>query len=151
MKKHTLSYWILTAFAFATSIQLGIASPAENETKPLKAGYHEIKAKKAGQLLKQHKDLIVLDIRTEKEYVAGHITKAKHVDFYEDDFKSRLKKLDRKTPYLVHCASGGRSGQSMEIFRDLGFTRIYHMNDGFKGWVKEKLPVKTGKPKMKKK
>jgi rhodanese-related sulfurtransferase len=81
MKKRSLTYWILTAFAFATSIQLGIASPAENETKPLKAGYHEIKSKKAGQLLKKHKDLIVLDIRTEKEYVAGHIAKAKHVDF----------------------------------------------------------------------
>lgn len=146
MKKHSMTYWILTVFAFATSIQIGLTSPAEKETKPLKAGYHEIKAKLAGQLLKKHKDLIVLDIRTEKEYVAGHINKAKHVDYYENDFKSRLKKLDRKTPYLVHCASGGRSGRSMEVFKDLGFTRIYHMNDGFKGWEKEKLPIKKGKP-----
>ena len=151
MKKRSFTYWILTAFAFASSIQIGIASPAENKTKPLKAGYHEIKAKKAGLLLKNHKDLIVLDIRTEKEYVAGHIAKAKHVDFYESDFKSRLEKLDRKTPYLVHCASGGRSGRSLEIFRDLGFTRIYHMNDGFKGWMKEKLPSKKGKPEKNKK
>jgi rhodanese-related sulfurtransferase len=51
----------------------------------------------------------------------------------------------------VHCASGGRSGRSLEIFRDLGFTRIYHMNDGFKGWMKEKLPSKKGKPEKNKK
>ncbi len=151
MNQQILKYWMMAIVALFTSIQWGIASPEEKAPKPLKAGYHEIKAKKAGQLLKKHKDLVVLDIRTEKEFVAGHITKAKHVDYYEDDFKARLEKLDRKAPYLVHCASGGRSGRSMEIFRDLGFTRIYHMNDGFKGWEKQKLPIKKGKESDKKK
>ena len=146
MNNQSLTHWMLGLFALALSMQTGIASPAEKETKPLKAGYHEIKSKKAGKLLKEHKDLVVLDIRTMKEYVEGHIDKAKHIDFFEDSFKTLLEKLDRKTPYLVHCASGGRSGRSMEVFRDLGFTRIYHMNDGFKGWVKEKLPIKKGKP-----
>ena len=146
MKNQSLTHWVIGLIALATSIQIGIASPAEKETKPLKAGYHEIKSKKAGTLLKKHKDLVVIDIRTEKEYIAGHIAKAKLINFFEDDFKPLLEKLDRKTPYLVHCASGGRSGRSMEIFRDLGFTRIYHMNDGFKGWVKEKLPIQLGKP-----
>ena len=79
------------------------------------------------------------------------MTQANHVEIYESDIKPRLKKLDRQTPYLVHCASGGRSGRSLEIFRDLGFTRVYHMNDGFKGWMKEKLPSKKGKPEKNKK
>ena len=64
-----------------------------------------------------------------------------------DRLKAKLAKLDRKKPYLVHCASGGRSGKSMQLFRDLGFTRVYHMNDGFRGWEKAKLPAEKGKPK----
>ena len=88
-----------------------------------------------------------LGYSSEKEYTAGHIQKAKWLDYYQDDFKAKLAKLDRKKPYLVHCASGGRSGKSMQLFRDLGFTRVYHMNDGFRGWEKAKLPAEKGKPK----
>lgn len=126
---------------------IGKAQENSEEVAPLKAGYHEIKSKQASGILKKHKDVVILDIRTEKEYTAGHIQKAKWLDYYQDDFKAKLAILDRKKPYLVHCASGGRSGKSMQLFRDLGFTRVYHMNDGFRGWEKAKLPAEKGKPK----
>lgn len=149
MKNSLIQYWMLSLVTLALGIQSSLAKPEQEAAKPapLKAGYHEIKSKKAHDLLQKHKELIVLDIRTEREYVAGHIQKAKHIDYYERDFSDKLKKLDRKKPYLVHCASGGRSGKSMKIFKDLGFTRIYHMNDGFKGWEKSKFPVTKGKEK----
>lgn len=123
------------------------AEDKKNDTTPLKEGYHEIKSKEASALINAHKNMVILDIRTMKEYAAGHIQKAKHIDFFENNFKSNLEKLDRKKSYLVHCASGGRSGRSMQIFKDLGFTSIYHMNDGWKGWEKEGFPAEKGTPK----
>lgn len=126
---------------------LGWAQGTQQNPAPLKAGYHEIQSKQANEILKEHEEMVILDIRTEKEYAAGHIKKAKWVDFYQDDFKAKLDKLDKKKPYLVHCASGGRSGKSMQLFKDLGFTRVYHMNDGFRGWEKAQLPAEQGKPK----
>ena len=139
--------WLLVMTLILGISLIGKAQENSEEVAPLKAGYHEIQSKQASGILKKHKDVVILDIRTEKEYTAGHIQKAKWLDYYQDDFKAKLAKLDRKKPYLVHCASGGRSGKSMQLFRDLGFTRVYHMNDGFRGWEKAKLPAEKGKPK----
>ena len=139
--------WLLVMTLILGISLIGKAQENSEEVAPLKAGYHEIQSKQACGILKKHKDVVILDIRTEKEYTAGHIQKAKWLDYYQDDFKAKLAKLDRKKPYLVHCASGGRSGKSMQLFRDLGFTRVYHMNDGFRGWEKAKLPAEKGKPK----
>ena len=143
--------WALLTLSLAWQMTMTVQAAEAERPKPLKAGYHEIKSAKAIALLKQHQGLIILDIRTEKEYLAGHIIKAKHVDYYKNDFKAQLGKLNRKKPYLVHCASGGRSGKAMRLFKDLGFTRIYHMNDGFKGWEKAGLPVRRGREKASKK
>jgi len=142
--------WLLKTLACAVGVLSFSNTHAEDkktDTAPLKEGYHEIKSKEASALINAHKNMVILDIRTMKEYAAGHIQKAKHIDFFENNFKSNLEKLDRKKSYLVHCASGGRSGRSMQIFKDLGFTSIYHMNDGWKGWEKEGFPAEKGTPK----
>lgn len=142
--------WILKTLACAVgllSIPNSHAEDKKTEAALLKEGYHEIKSKEASALIKAHQNMVILDIRTMKEYAAGHIKKAKHIDFFENNFKTNLEKLDRKKSYLVHCASGGRSGRSLQIFKDLGFTSIYHMNDGWKGWEKEGYPAEKGTPK----
>ncbi len=127
------------------STLLFAAEPTEKKTPAPKPGFHDVQAREASLLLKLHKkQLMILDIRTDEEFLEGHIKRAKHIDFFKDDFKTRLEKLDRKKAYLVHCASGGRSGRSMTLFKELGFESIYHMDDGYKGWVREKLPTVKG-------
>lgn len=104
-------------------------------------GYYDMESLQAAAMLKKFPSFVVLDIRTPKEFAAGHLKGAKNIDFYGDDFAAQLKKLDKKKGYLVHCASGGRSGRSMKQFKDLGFSTIYHIDDGYRGWVGAKLPV----------
>lgn len=145
-----MKHWLLSSLACVIgflSVSQGLAEDKKSDAAPLKEGYHEIKSKAAAALIKAHKKVVVLDIRTMKEYRIGHIKKAKHIDFFENSFKSNLEKLDRKKSYIVHCASGGRSGRSMQIFKDLGFKSIYHMNDGWKGWEKAGYPAEKGLPK----
>ncbi len=95
----------------------------------------EIKVEAAASLLAEGEGVTVLDIRTPEEFAEGHLAGAKNLDFTEGDFEERLAQLDRSKPYLVHCASGRRRSQAMEVFKKLRFTRIHHLVDGYKGWV----------------
>lgn len=96
----------------------------------------------AEALIKGQPGVLILDIRTPEEYAKGHIPGAKNVDFFADDFAKQVAALDASKPVLVHCASGGRSGQAMEPLTELKrFTVIYHLKAGFNGWATAKKPV----------
>jgi len=83
----------------------------------------------------------IIDIRTLGEFKAGHLESAIHIDFLKEDFPDAIRKLPRDKPYLVHCQSGGRSSNSLKLWKTLGFTEIYHLDGGFLAWKKAKLPV----------
>jgi len=96
---------------------------------------------KAAQALIADQKATVLDIRTPEEFAEGHIPDAKNVDFFSKSFRETLEKLDKDAPIVMHCQSGGRSGQALPIFKEMGFTKVFHMNGGFSAWSKAGLPV----------
>jgi len=75
----------------------------------------------------------VLDLRTASEFEGGHVEGAILVDFYGADFRNKLAALEKEKPYLIYCASGGRSKQSLRLFNQLGFKQIYHLYQGAAG------------------
>ncbi len=87
------------------------------------------------------KKAVVLDVRTPKEYEAGHVAGAKLIDFNAADFEKKLAALDKGKTYLVHCAAGGRSTKSLEVFKKLEFKSVVHLDGGFKAWEKAGKPV----------
>ena len=95
-------------------------------------------------LLDRHRgdpDVVLLDVRTPKEYQEGHIQGALLLDYYSSDYVERLKALDKKKTYLIYCRSGNRSGKSLAIFEKLGFRRAYHMDTGVIGWARQQYPL----------
>lgn len=84
---------------------------------------------------------VVLDVRSPREFSAGHLKGAKNIDFYGGDFAKQLEALPKDTSYLLHCQSGGRSGKTMRTMKDLGFTTVYHLSDGYAGWVSAGYPT----------
>lgn len=95
----------------------------------------------AEKLLKEKKDIVVLDVRTAEEFKGGHIAGAKNVDFQSDDFKKQVAALDKSKTYLLHCASGGRSTRALKILDEDKFPNVYHMNGGFSAWKEAGKPV----------
>ena len=96
------------------------------------------------ELLDRHRgdpDVVLLDVRTPKEFQDGHIQGALLLDYYSSDYVERLKGLDREKTYLIYCRSGNRSGKSLAIFKKMGFRRAYHMDTGVIGWSREKYPL----------
>ncbi len=86
-------------------------------------------------------DLVVLDVRTPEEFQAGHLEGAIMIDFYEPDFADQLAELDPDVPYLLYCRSGNRSGQTVDIMRDLGFADVANVDGGIVAWTQAGLPV----------
>ncbi|MCE9609043.1 MAG: rhodanese-like domain-containing protein [Chthoniobacter sp.] len=95
----------------------------------------------AEKLLKDNPKIVVLDVRTAEEFSDGHIAGAKNLDFLSADFAAKVATLDPGKTYLIHCAAGGRSTKALALMEGRNFTAIYHLNEGFKAWVKGGKPV----------
>ena len=114
---------------------------AADEAKPASApgNVKNVSPDEAEKLLKENPKTLVLDVRTPDEFAKGHIPGAKNFDFFGDDFAKKVATLDPQTPVIVHCASGHRSSQALESFKDK--KTVYHLNEGFHAWEKAGKPV----------
>ncbi len=74
------------------------------------------------------RDAIILDVRTKKEWDAGHIEGAKHIPLANVSAKvSEIKQWNK--PVITCCLSGGRSGQAASFLNQNGIETV---NGG--GW-----------------
>lgn len=89
-------------------------------------------------------DLVILDVRTPEEFAEGHIDDAIMIDFYSDDFADQLAGLDPDVPYVLYCRSGNRSGQTLAIMEQLGFTSVQDVDGGALAWQEDGLPLVPG-------
>lgn len=103
-----------------------------------------ISPKMASDLIAKHKsntDFIILDLRTPREFKSGHIGKAILLDYYSKTFTDELKRLDKSKIYLIYCRSGNRSGKTLDLVKKMGFSHVYNMDQGIKGWRSKGFPV----------
>ena len=91
--------------------------------------------------LRADKSRVVLDVRTEREFKAGHIPGAVNIDINAPDFDQKIAQLDKNKTYLVHCAAGGRSARACKKLEGVGFKELYDLAPGFRGWEKAGKPV----------
>ena len=115
-------------------------APAGPPASPAAAAGH-VDAEGAAKLLSSSKDVVVVDVRTPAEFSTGHIPGASNIDYVADSFGTELAKLDRSKTYIVHCAAGGRSTQSLAVFARLGFKSVTHLDGGLNGWIAAGKPV----------
>ena len=102
---------------------------------------HHINADEAFLALKKTESPLVLDIRTPFEFNGGRIMDAKLLNYYDKNFKEGLGKLDKTKPIIVHCRSGGRSNESLPVFKELGFENVLHLDGGILAWEKAGYPL----------
>src|SRR6267142_2803340 len=126
-----------TLFAFGVAMCLQSANAADISAPP---PVKHVDARSAQKLL-SHTNLVILDIRTPEEFKSFHIAGATNIDFHGSNFEQRVSSMDKSKTYLVHCASGGRSTQSLKIFQKHDFQSIYHLDGGINGWKNAGLPV----------
>ena len=103
----------------------------------LTAKMKNVDTKKANELIEERdgeSDFVILDVRTPKEFTDEHIENAMNMDFYADAFPDELEALDRDKTYLIYCRTGGRSGSTFKMMKELGFRNVYNMKGGIERW-----------------
>lgn len=83
------------------------------------------------------KKVQLVDVRSAKEYNAGHIDDAMNIDITDKEkFKNEVRKLDKSKPIYIYCYSGGRSNRASKLLEVEGFLEIYDFSGGWKSWSK---------------
>lgn len=77
-------------------------------------------------------EVIFLDVRTPKEWQAGHVKGATHIPHYEVARKVSSLIPDRSVPIVTYCEGGGRAKFVVEAMRKQGYTVVPVMKGGFK-------------------
>ncbi|MBZ2170797.1 rhodanese-like domain-containing protein [Desulfovibrio sp. DS-1] len=108
------------------------------------AGWRNVTPQEAATVMGQRANdeaFMVLDVRTPGEFSEGHLQGARNIDFTSPEFRDRVRSLNRNRTYLVYCRSGNRSSKALEVFRELGFTSVLHMDGGTLAWNAAGLPL----------
>lgn len=115
------------------------------------------------------KNITLLDIRTEEEYIghpkqkrSGHIPTAEWFDwtlavnaangYQQSEEKDLLNQLsdigiqDKKQAIIIYCNSGHRAARSITMFQNLGFENVKLYDASMQEYgIDESLPLKLGK------
>ncbi len=93
--------------------------------------------------LKDDGDIVVLDVRDDHEFAAGHIPGSLHVPYAE--LADRLGELPAGRPIAAVCSGGKRSGLAASILQREGVDEVIHVGHGGVGtWKRHGHPVDTG-------
>jgi rhodanese-related sulfurtransferase len=85
---------------------------------------------------------IIVDVRSEKEWSAGHIPGSMNVPL--NHLREKIAGLPADRMIVVHCEGGYRSAIAASVFAQTGHARVMDLVGGFKAWAASQLPVETG-------
>lgn len=69
-------------------------------------------------------DYVVLDLRPDKAFVAGHVKGARSVPFLDGDFKRELPDLDPGLRYLLYAQDSGVARRASDVMVALDFEHV---------------------------
>lgn len=84
---------------------------------------------------------IIVDVRTAEEVAAGKIPGSITMDFYQNDFLTKVNDLPKDREIYLYCAVGGRSAEAADLLIQQGFTKVYHLKGGIQAWAAKGLPI----------
>ena len=93
------------------------------------------------QVMKNDKQLVVLDVRTVEEFDDGHIPSA--VNIPHQELEARLAELSgaKNTQIVIYCRSGRRAEVARLILEKSGFNQLDHLSGDFNEWSSNDLPI----------
>lgn len=90
-------------------------------------------------LLRERDDVLLIDVREQAEYDAGHIPGITLIPM--SVIENRLAEIPKDKTVIVSCQSGRRSAQIASFLQEQGFTNIHDLDGGFSAWQRAGLPV----------
>jgi rhodanese-related sulfurtransferase len=105
----------------------------------VKGQVKEVSVEEARQ--QQHGGALLIDVREDNEWEAGHATNAIHLGrgIIERDIIEKIP--DKKTELILYCGGGFRSILSAYNLQKMGYTNVFSMAGGWRAWKDAGAPV----------
>ncbi|HUK01757.1 MAG TPA: rhodanese-like domain-containing protein [Steroidobacteraceae bacterium] len=84
---------------------------------------------------------LVLDLRSDAEYAAGHVTGARQLPVSDLAKAGETLKKHRDKPVVVYCDRGSSAGAAVRKLAEQGFSKVAPLRGGIAAWRSENLPL----------
>jgi rhodanese-related sulfurtransferase len=123
MKHKTLG---IIALILALTVSGCALEPAPGISSSAPAIYQTITAEEAYTMMGESDSFILIDVRTEEEYLEAHIEGAVLLPNESIDETTAAEVLPEKDKQIfVYCRTGRRSAEAAEKLLQLGYTNVY--------------------------
>jgi rhodanese-related sulfurtransferase len=104
----------------------------------------EVSVAEARARLATNPKAILMDVREDHEWIAGHAQEAVHLG--KGILERDLEKLypDKNAEIIMYCGGGFRSALTCEAAQKMGYRNVASLIGGYKGLVAANWPMKSG-------
>jgi rhodanese-related sulfurtransferase len=112
-----------------------------NEVRPR---IKELSVAQARERLANSPKAVLVDIREDREWEAGHAVEAVHLGkgVLERDLEKKFP--DPNTELILYCGGGYRSALAAEVAQRMGYRNVYSLIGGYKGMLEAQWPMRRG-------
>ena len=102
----------------------------------------EVSLEQAQARLKQNPKAVLLDVREDHEWQAGHAAEAVHLGkgILERDLERLHPDLDAEI--IMYCGGGFRSALTCDAAQKMGYKNVFSLAGGYKAMLKAGWPMK---------
>ena len=106
-----------------------------------KKSINEISVAEARAKLATHTKTVLLDVREDSEWNAGHAAEAVHLGkgILERDLETLFP--DPQTEIIMYCGGGFRSALTCDAAQRMGYKNVHSLIGGYKGMVAAGWPM----------
>lgn len=104
----------------------------------------EVSVAEARARLAVNPKAILMDVREDHEWTAGHAAEAVHLG--KGILERDLEKLypDKSAEIIMYCGGGFRSALTCDAAQKMGYQKVTSLIGGYKGLVAANWPMKSG-------
>ncbi|MFA6808330.1 MAG: rhodanese-like domain-containing protein [Eubacteriales bacterium] len=102
----------------------------------LKNNQNRISQEEARNNMKNDKNILLIDVRSPREYKQAHIPRSKLIPLDKLEREAE-KKLSKERTIYVYCHTGMRSKRTVKILQNKGFEKVFNIG-GMNTWIYEK-------------
>jgi rhodanese-related sulfurtransferase len=106
-----------------------------------KSRVRELNLAQARARLAANPDSLLIDVREESEWAAGHAVEAQHLGkgIFERDLEAKFPVKDREL--ILYCGGGFRSALTADAAQKMGYTNVWSLDGGYKAMAAAGWPM----------